>query len=202
MIDLTQYQELIVRQQVEYMEAITGFETENRYNVSTPDGPDFLHAYEESGGLGRFFLRNHRPLKLHVVDDNNELVMTAWRSFFWLFSHLHVVDANERPVGSLRRQFALLGRRFTIEDAQGEPIAEIRGRLLRPNTFMFYRDDQEVARVTKQWSGIMREALTDADTFLVQMDTRDLGQGFAMLVLASAFVIDLDFFENSGGRGS
>ena len=128
--------------------------------------------------------------------------MTAWRSFFWLFSHLHVVDANERPVGSLRRQFALLGRRFTIEDAQGEPIAEIRGRLLRPNTFMFYRDDQEVARVTKQWSGIMREALTDADTFLVQMDTRDLGQGFAMLVLASAFVIDLDFFENSGGHGS
>ena len=67
---------------------------------------------------------------------------------------------------------------------------------------MFYRDDQEVARVTKQWSGIMREALTDADTFLVQMDTRDLGQGFAMLVLASAFVIDLDFFENSGGHGS
>ena len=35
MIDLTQYQEMFVRQKVELLEVFTGFETANRYIVST-----------------------------------------------------------------------------------------------------------------------------------------------------------------------
>lgn len=77
----------------------------------------------------------------------------------------------------------------------GAPIAEVRGPMFRPNTFMIYRDGEEVARITKQWSGILKEAFTDADTFRLQQNTEGLGQEFALLTLATAFAIDLDFFE-------
>ena len=68
------------------------------------------------------------------------------------------------------------------------------------DTFMVHEPQgEEVARVTKQWGGIMREGFTDADTFRLQFH-KDLDQEFRMLVLATAFAIDLDFFEKKGSR--
>ncbi len=201
MIDLTKYEELVVRQRVEHLEVFTGFETANRYTVSTPEGEQLLYAYEESGWLGRQFLKNHRPLTLHVIDNEGQTILSASRSFFWFLSHLHVHDSAGRPLGSLRRQLAFLKRRFVLEDPSGNPIAEVQGKLFRPNTFMVYADGGEVARVTKQWGGLMREAFSDADTFRVQLD-RGRNQDFSLLVLATAFAIDLDFFESGGGGSS
>lgn len=198
MINLNQYHEIVVRQQVERLEVFTGFETANRYVVSTPEGEQLLYAYEESGWLSRQFLKTHRPLTVHIIDNERQTILSASRSFFWFLSHLHVRDGAGRPVGSLRRKFAFLKRRFVLEDPSGNPIAEVQGKLFRPNTFMIYFDGSEVARVTKQWGGIMREAFTDADTFKVEQNP-GLDQDFSFLVLATAFAIDLDFFESGGG---
>ena len=41
----------------------------------------------------------------------------------------------------------------------------------------------------------MKEAFTDADTFRLQQNTEGLEQEFALLTLATALAIDLDFFE-------
>lgn len=201
MVDLTQYQELIVQQEVEQLEVFTGFETANRYRVLTVEGDTLLYASEESGWLGRQFLGKHRPMTLHVVDGDGNPVLTASRSFFWFLSHLHVEDGEGNPVGSLHRRFGILKRKFTVEDASGQILAQVEGPRFRPNTFMLYRQGKEVARITKQWSGIAREAFTDADTFRVQMDTGATDQAFALMVLATALAIDLDFFEGKGRGG-
>ena len=74
-------------------------------------------------------------------------------------------------------------------------MAEIHGPYFRLNTFMVYKQGEEIGRVTKQWSGIGREAFTDADTFRVEMETSKIDQDFSLLMLASALAIDLDFFE-------
>ena len=199
MVDLTQYQDLIVRQQVEHLEVFTGIETANRYTVSTPEGEELLHAYEESGWMARLFLKTHRPLTLHIIDQEGQPVLSASRSFFWFLSHLHMRDGTDRPIGSLRRRLTFLNRKFSLEDSSGAPIAEVRGRLLKPNTFILDVDGTEVARITKQWGGLAKEAFSDADTFRVQQDTRGRDQDFSLLVLATAFAIDLDFFEKGGG---
>ena len=47
----------------------------------------------------------------------------------------------------------------------------------------------------------MREAYTDADTFRVRFRDRERSHDFRMLVLASAFAIDMDFFEGRAGPG-
>ena len=198
MINLSQYQELIVHQEVEHFEAFTGFETANSYSVLTVEGDVLLHVAEESGWVGRQFLGNHRPMTLHIVDPDGNPVMTASRAFFWFLSHLHVEDADGNHIGSLLRRFGFLKRIFAIEDAGGSELARVEGKMLRPNTFMIYRQGDEIARVTKQWSGIGREAFTDADTFHVQMNTEVADESFALLVVATALAIDLDFFESKG----
>ena len=195
MIDLSKHGELIVKQEVEHLEVFSGLETQNRYSVSTPDGDHLLYAYEESGFLSRILLKKHRPLSINFLDNGKELVLTASRSFFWFLSHLHIRDGSGRTIGSLRRRLTILSRLFELEDSTGKPIAEIRGPLLRPHTFMIYKSGEEIGRIAKKWSGIGREMFTDADTFRVQIDTSKADRDFAMLMLASAIAVDLDFFE-------
>ena len=200
MIDLTQYPELIVKQEVELLEVFMGFETANRYSIRTPDGAELLYAYEESGMLSRQFLRSHRPLTIHFVDSDGNEVFTAERGFFWMFSHLYVGNEEGKLIGSLQRNFKVFGRRISMLDPEGTKRSEIRGGLFRPHTFMVYSEGDEVARITKRWSGLGRELFTDADTFHVGMNLERVDQEFATIVLAAAISIDLDFFER-GGRG-
>ena len=121
MIDITRHNELIVRQVLEGLEAITGFETRNRYEVLTPEGEQVMFAYEESGGLSRFFLKTHRPLELHVVDTNGNPILTASREFFWFLSHLNMSDESGRHVGALNRQFGFRRRLTSDGPEQSAP---------------------------------------------------------------------------------
>jgi hypothetical protein len=47
-----------------------------------------------------------------------------------------------------------------------------------------------------QWSGLLKEVFTDADTFKLEINDRTLGKDVAHIMLAAAFAIDLDFFES------
>ena len=195
-INLTKHSELMIRQKVEKLEAATGFETANRYTVMTAQGEELLHAKEESSTFSRILLKSHRPLTLRVTDiDGNDVLVTS-RSFFWFLSHLHISDPSGRNIGTLRRRISFPGRKLTIEGQGGLQIAEIRGPMLKPKTFTVYQQEREVARITKQWSGMMKEAFTDADTFKLELSNPGMDEEFALLMLASALAIDLDFFES------
>ena len=192
--DLAEDGRLIVKQRVEMFEALTGIETRNRYDVLTPDGGAVMLAYEESGALSRLFLKRHRPLTLHIADLDGRDILVASRGFFWYFSHLMVRDGEGRPVGAIRRKCGLLRRKMVIEDARGAVVAELSGSVFRTYTFTIKRQEQEIGKVTKQWGGLGRELFTDADTFLVELPI-EYGDELQSLVLATAFAVDLDFFE-------
>ena len=192
--DLAQDGKLVVKQRVEGLEAITGIETKNRYEVMRPDGQTVLFAYEESGGLGRVLLQRNRALTLHVAGLDGEEVLAASRAFFWFFPTMQVRDSSGRHIGTIRRKFGLLKRRILLEDPQGNVIAEVSGSVFRRYTFMVNQGGQEVGRITKQWSGMGREMFTDADTFAVELPAEG-DDDLQHLVLATAFAVDLDFFE-------
>jgi len=196
MIDLTKEQAFMVRQKVEMAEAITGFETENTYAVTTTEGETVAWANEQSGTLGRLFLRSHRPLRFAIADaGSKQIVARASRKFFWFFSHLHV-SRGATPIGSIHRRWSFFARRFTLVQPTDTPAATIRGPLFRPNTFMVNRDGMEVARITKAWSGFIKEGFSRADNFAVQFSDASLDNDFRLLVVAAALAIDLDFFED------
>ena len=199
MIDLTEHQKLIIRQEKEMIEVFTAFETANRYSVNTADGAQLMYAYEESGMMSRQFMGSHRPLSIHVIDSDRQPVLEASRDFFWMLSHLRVSEGG-RPVGTLNRRFAPLARKFTLADADAQSLAQIYGSVFRPWTFITKdKRGNEIARIDKKWSGLGRELFTDADTFVVQFTDGSTDQQFRLLMLASAFAIDLDFFEGNNG---
>ena len=194
MTDLTRYPELVIRQQVEQLEIFTPIETANRYGIYTADGAQLMYAYEDSGAMSRQFMGSHRPLSIHVLDNSQRPVLQASRDFFWFRSHLRV-DADGRRIGALNRVFGL-GRKFALVDANEREITRLTSGLFSPHTFIAESAGGEIARVTKQWSGFGLEMFTDADTFVVQFSDPGADNDFRLLMLASAFAIDLDFFEN------
>lgn len=190
---------LMVRQQVEPLQVFIGLETENRYKILDNAGNEILFAYEESGFLGRQFLGGHRPLTIKIMDGEGNLQLIAQRKFFWFFSHLELLSPEGAVLGRLQRRFKLIGRRFDLFDDQGK-VGSVEGPMLRPNTFWIKRDGVELAKITKKWSGIAREAFTAADNFSAEFTDSSLSESHRWLVLGAAFAIDLDFFENRARR--
>ncbi len=105
-------------------------------------------------------------------------------------------------IGALYGRFGLLKRKFALMDYRGHQIAAIKGSLLHRYTFTV-EDSQgaELGRITKEWSGFIQESMSDADTFRISYSKREQSNEFRLLMLASAFTIDLDFFESKGRAG-
>ena len=115
-----------------------------------------------------------------------------WR---WIFSRLDVIDASGRPLGSIQQRFAVLAKRFSVLDPSGAELAILHGPMFRPWTFRVLVGEQEVGKITKEWSGLLNEAFTDADTFGVQFSPA-MNPQLRSLVLAATFLIDFLYFED------
>jgi len=192
---------LVIRQQKEMTEVFTSIETANRYTVSSATGQDLFHVAEQSDGamafLSRNFLQNKRPFTMTVLGTGARGGLQLRRPWRWFFSSLEVADQNGTRLGTIEQRFALVAKKFTVHDASGNEIAALHGPLFRPWTFKILVSGQEVGKITKQWSGLLKEAFTDADTFGVQYGP-SMDERLRTLSMAATFLIDFLYFEDSG----
>jgi len=78
---LTQLDQLLVHQQVELFEAITGIETKNKFVIKNSVGQQCFYAYEESGLCMRLCCGPARGFMMHIVDNTGKEVMRVVRPF-------------------------------------------------------------------------------------------------------------------------
>lgn len=194
---------LVIRQRKEMTEVFTNIETSNQYTVSLPSGETLFHVAEQSSGamafLTRNFLGSKRPFDMTVLAAGAGAGLNLRRPWRWLFSSLEVADTNGQQLGVIQQRFSLISKRFSVLDSSGAEIAQLHGPLLRPWTFRVMVDGQEVGKITKEWSGLLREAFTDADTFGVQYGP-NMGEPLRSLALAATFLIDFLYFEENTSR--
>lgn len=196
---LAQASALVIHQQKEMLEIFTDFETKNRYVVQLPDGQPALYAGETGGGawdfITRTVLKSRRPFTMRLVDVAGNVAFQLERPWTWFFSEIEVRDGQGQRVGMIDQRFAFFARRFVVLDPTGRELAQIHGPFFRPWTFRVLQGGQEVGRITKKWSGLLREAFTDADTFGVALGP-SMDPRLRALVLAATFLIDFLYFED------
>ena len=189
---------LVIQQRKEWGEILTGFETKNKYEVSDQDGNSLYFAAEVGGSLLlRLFLKALRPFTVMVVDSESRTIIEIRRRFRFYFHEADIVDADGQLLGQITKRFTLVRRVYTISDASGEEIFRLFGPLLKPWTFQIMQDEVEQGRITKKWSGLAKEAFTDADNFGVTFP-RDWTPSTKALFLGTVFLIDFVHFENKG----
>ncbi|GFY78767.1 phospholipid scramblase 1, partial [Trichonephila inaurata madagascariensis] len=110
-------------------------------------------------------------------------------------------------VGRVVQEWSILTPQFRIENASGETVLRIEGPFC---TFSICGDVEfevlstngvKVGKISKQWSGLLREAFTDADHFGITFPM-DLDVKMKATLLGALFLIDYMFFEKTGNKES
>jgi uncharacterized protein YxjI len=113
-----------------------------------------------------------------------------------LFSEVSVFDEQGRALGTVKRRFRVLGRRYTVYGPDGAELFELDGPLLHPWTFHITYQGQRIGKITKEWSGLLKEAFTDADNFGVSFPA-EMAVEHKAVFLGAVFLIDFVHFEKS-----
>ena len=197
-----------VRQQMEALQVLVGWDQANKYEVSGLDGRPIFWAMEEPRGVLGALSRNLNPFYRNVtecVTGNGTValkVVFPW-ALFLRRAEVHAWD--ERLLGSVRQRFHLIRTRLDVLGPGGQLLLEIRGPMFR---FFFWRDwvfdvfqqGRLVARVKRQWPGWFQEAFSNADNFSVEFEPELRDGRIRQLLLAETLALDLTRFERRGER--
>ncbi|KAI9560877.1 hypothetical protein GHT06_011831 [Daphnia sinensis] len=188
---LTAVDQLLVHQKVELLEAFVGFETSNKYTVKNSMGQKVFYAAEMSDCCTRQLCGPNRAFDMKIVDNHGQETM-------------EVTAPPGTLIGSIQQEWSILSPKFSIKDASGETVLTIEGPIC---TFSLCGDvefnvysrngDTKVGKISKQWSGLVREAFTDADMFGINFPL-DLDVRIKAVLLGACFLIDFMFFEKAG----
>ncbi len=192
---------LVVKQKKELLE-LAGFETRNKYSIEKHDGTPIAFAAEDGKGLGailfRHFLGHWRSFSITIFDTTRTPVLTAEHPFRILFSRLIVKNQNGETIGAIQQRFSIIHKSFDIVDETNQVIMTTRAPIWKPWTFPIRKAEVEEALILKRWSGVLKEAFTDADQFTINFHSKNLNLKERELVLAATLLIDLVYFENKG----
>jgi uncharacterized protein YxjI len=200
---LTQAPRLSICQQKEMGEILTGIETRNRYEVMDHFNRRLYEAEEESGSMStmliRMLLKAMRPFTLHLHSNDGVRRYTLKRPFRFYFHEIEIFNAFGRSIGTVKKRFSFMRRIYTVCDTSGRELYQLFGPILRPWTFRIMKNQMEVGTITKKWSGLLKEAFTDADNFgILFPDGIDIAK--KAILLGAVFLIDQVHFENSGNN--
>ncbi|TRY88136.1 hypothetical protein DNTS_020930 [Danionella cerebrum] len=176
---LSQIDQLLVQQKVELAEVILGWETNNKYIVKNSMGQQVFYVAEETDCCNRQFCGPLRSFVIHVQDNMGQEVMTLVRPLkcgsCWCpccLQELEVQSPPGNPIGYVIQNWHPFLPKFTIQNEKKEAVLKIVGpfcacKCCNDVNFEVVSLDEstKVGRVSKQWTGMLRETFTDADNF-------------------------------------
>ncbi|XP_067946927.1 phospholipid scramblase 2-like [Watersipora subatra] len=220
---LTQIDQLLVHQQIELLEVFVNWETSNRYAIKNSLGQQVFFAAEESETCHRQCCGPQRGFVMHITDNMGQEVMKVNREFKccagcnWCASAdcCAMVVTVEAPVGniigSVRQAQSCLAPKYQILDASDNVVFIIEGPVCicqgpcctQDVSFKVYSPDMqhEVGKISKQWSGFVREYFTAADNFGITFPM-DLDVKMKANMVGALFLIDFMYFENKNNNNN
>ncbi len=197
--------ELYVRQKRELAE-LFGFESRNKYAISTSQKEEVAFAAEQQKGfLGAIFrqvLGHWRTFDISFFNAARQPMFRAHHPFRFFFQRLDIFDGGDRLIGSLQQRWAFFSKKFDVLDANGALLFEMNSGFLSFWTFPFIRKGLTEAVIEKKWSGALTELFTDKDNFRVKFLNQQLNSTERTLILAAAIFVDLQYFENKAGNNN
>jgi uncharacterized protein YxjI len=196
---LKECDKLLIQQQTSMKEALMesfDLEKENNYIVRDGIGRQMYLASEEEehGFFFKSFLNASRPFTISVLPSNSRHGIRVTRPFRFYFHEASVALLDGKPIGSVKKRFSFVRRIYTVYDNKGNEKFQLFGPVFKPWTFNIMMGQRKVGVIKKNWSGLAREALTEADNFTLEFPQK-LHPGYKLLLLGVVFLIDFVHFE-------
>uniref|UniRef100_A0A8D3BXU0 Phospholipid scramblase n=2 Tax=Scophthalmus maximus TaxID=52904 RepID=A0A8D3BXU0_SCOMX len=190
--------------------ALVGFESNNKYEVRNAMGQNVFYAVEENDCLSRQCCGPMRSFTIHILDNFGQEVITITRPlkctsclFPCCLQELEVQSPPGNTVGYVVQQWHPFSPKFLVANEHCEPVLKIHGPFcgwscLPDVDFEILTMDEvsKIGKISKQWSGLLREAFTDTDNFGIKFPM-DLDVRMKAVMIAACFLIDFMFFEST-----
>jgi uncharacterized protein YxjI len=179
------------------------FEMRNQYTLTDEAGQS-IGAVEQVGQspftfLARLFsdLDLALPVTLAVSRSTGEPALRLHKR--WFRYAVSVTRGDGAELGRVTKRVRLGKARFEITGPDGGTLAWLRAEDWRARDFRVEAPSgEELARVTKQWRGLLTEVATDADSYAVTfVPTTD--DDLRALALAAALAVDLTMKQKDYG---
>uniref|UniRef100_UPI00398ED1B7 phospholipid scramblase 1-like n=1 Tax=Pristiophorus japonicus TaxID=55135 RepID=UPI00398ED1B7 len=207
---LAQLDQLLVHQQVELLEALTGFESNNKFQIKNSLGQMVYFAAEENDCCNRNCCGNMRSFDMKIIDGLGQEVISLYRPLRCAgcccpccLQELEVMAPPGQPIGYIIQNWHPCLPKFTIQNERREPVLKIDGQCCVCSCMgdVEFRvtnleETETVGKISKQWTGLLKEVFTDADNFGIQFPM-DLDVKMKAVMLGACFLIDFMFFEKS-----
>ncbi len=180
----------------------TGHMVPNHYDIKTNRDEVIGSITEENRGWIPFvfksaFLKNRRPTHFTIKDSNQNVILTLYRPFRFLFSTLIVKDSEGQVLGSVSQRFSLFHKFYEFYTRGAKPFGFIKSSFVRLWTFPIMNNRKHpIGEIKKQWGGVAKESLTYADSFTIKWEY-NVSLEQKIILFAGAISIDFDYFERS-----
>jgi uncharacterized protein YxjI len=173
------------------------FKASSNYDIYDPNtGEVILWCREPNMGLLTKALRftdykRMTPFDVRITTPSGEPLIQVTRGISLFLSNVQVKDAAGQLLGGFNQKLFSIGGSFVVVNAKNEPVCELKGKWTGWD-FRFQSGGQELARVTKKWTGIGKEFFTSADNYVLEISDKVPRSGsIRMLILAAVMTIDL-----------
>lgn len=201
--------QLLIKQKVERLEVFLGLETNNKYAIKNAQGEDLFYAAEDNDCCTRMCLGSIRPFDLKILDNTGNEVIRLHRDFACqsccfpcCLQKLEVYSPPGNLVGTVEQTWSILTPMFDIKNESGNTVLQIEGPCCQFNCcadvefHVMTLDKARVGKISKQWSGLLREAFTDADFFGISFPEY-LDVRMKAVMIGACFLIDFMYFEKN-----
>ncbi|XP_053199431.1 phospholipid scramblase 2-like [Scomber japonicus] len=207
---LTQIDQILIHQKVELLEAFIGFETNNQYEIKNSLGQKIYKAKEKNDCCTRNCCGSLRSFDMKIKDNMDREVIRLVRPFrcvsCWCPCCLQELEVQAPPgttVGYVKQDWHPCLPKFSIQGANKETLMKLEGPCFACNCCgdvnfeLKSKADKTIGRISKQWSGLLKEVFTDTDNFGIQFPM-DLDVKMKAVLMGACFLIDFMFFEKVG----
>jgi uncharacterized protein YxjI len=173
------------------------FKAASNYDIFDPQTKQQVLSCREPklGLLTKLFrfteYKRMTPFDVEVRDAAGQLALRVSRGISFFLSSVEVRDGKGKVLGCFDQKFFSIGGAFDVKDARGQVVCKLKGKWSGWD-FRFERQGQELAKVTKKWSGLGKELLTSADNYVLEISPSLAANDPARpLILAAVLCIDL-----------
>ena len=131
------------------------------------------------------------PFNVEINDMDGNPVVQIKRGVSIFLSNVQVFDGDNNHIGGFKQKFFSLGGAFSVLDETDNPVCDLKGKWTGWD-FAFKAGENQLARVTKKWSGLGKELFTSADNYVLDINESVPGDSdIRKLILAAVMCIDM-----------
>jgi uncharacterized protein YxjI len=171
----------------------------NTYKVYDKSGSQ-IGVIEESMPAGLKLLslilsKAFMPFTLGIADMEGNVLVKIKRGWTFFMSKISIFDGGGSEIARIKQRFKMFKPTFNITDLNDTTLAIISGDWKAWNFTIAEEGDKQIGTITKKWNGILKEAFTTADKYVVSIHPETEGIK-RIATLATAITIDMVLKES------